>query len=201
MKYDFTLNEDQRRLVEKSLPLVRWTIRRYISSNESVTGLGLDDLYQEGCTALCRAAASYQPERGEFSTLAVTAIRNHLTEYCRKIAADTRNLPTLSLEAMAEEGREIEANGMGPPAAEDEALVRISIAQVLKSRKDRYTGSAKLGIEALELKVLEGRGVTEIARLYDSKPNEVGAWIARAAKKLREDATDGELYALGARSA
>ena len=46
MKYDFTLNEDQRRLVEKSLPLVRWTIRRYISSNESVTGLGFDDLYQ-----------------------------------------------------------------------------------------------------------------------------------------------------------
>ena len=62
-------------------------------------------------------------------------------------------------------------------------------------------GSARLGVEALELKVLDGCGVTEIARLYDSKPNEVGAWLARAAKKIREDATDGELYALGARSA
>lgn len=201
MKQHHPLNEDQRRLVEKSLPLVRWTIKRYISSNESVVGLGRDDLYQEGCAALCHAAASYLPDRGEFSTLAVTAIRNHLTEYCRKIAADTRNLPTLSLEAMAEEGREIEANGTGPPAPEEETLARISIEQVLGSRKNRYTGSARLGVEALELKVLDGCGVTEIARLYDSKPNEVGAWIARAAKKIREDATDGELYALGARSA
>ena len=201
MRQHHPLNDDQRRLVEKSLPLVRWTIKRYISSNESVAGLGRDDLYQEGCAALCHAAASYLPDRGEFSTLAVTAIRNHLTEYCRKIAADTRNLPTLSLEAMTEEGRESEMNGTGPPAPEDETLARISIEQMLGSRKNRYTGSARLGVEALELKVLDGCGVTEIARLYDSKPNEVGAWIARAAKKIREDATDGELYALGARSA
>lgn len=201
MRQHHPLNDDQRRLVEKSLPLVRWTIKRYISSNESVTGLGREDLYQEGCAALCHAAASYLPDRGEFSTLAVTAIRNHLTEYCRKIAADTRNLPDLSLEAMTEEGREIETSGTGPPEPEDETLARISIEQMLGSRKYRYTGSARLGVEALELKVLDGRGVTEIARLYNSKPNEVGAWIARAAKKIREDATDGELYALGARSA
>ena len=80
-------------------------------------------------------------------------------------------------------------------------LTHISIGQVRGNRKGLYTGSARLGVEALELKVLEGYGVTEIARLYDSKPNEVGAWISRAAKKIREDATDGELYALGARSA
>jgi len=200
-QHNWSLNESQRQLVEKSLPLVRWTIRQYIRSNESVTGLGFDDLYQEGCAALCRAAASYLPDKGEFSTLAVTVIRNHLIDYCGRIAATARNLPTLSLDAMAEEGHEIESNGTGPPGLEDEALERISIGQVLGSRKARYTGSAKLGIEALELKVLEGYGVTEIARLYGSKPNEVGAWIARAAKKIREDATDGELYALGARSA
>ena len=201
MRYDFIMNDDQRRLVEKSLQLVRWTVKRYISSNESVTGLGFDDLYQEGCVALCRAAASYQPEKGEFSTFAVTVIRNHLTEYCGKITANARNLPVVSLEALTENGREIETQGTGPPMTEDEVLTHISIGQVLGNRKSRYTGSARLGVEALELKVLDGYGVTEIARLYDSKPNEVGAWIARAAKKIREDATDGELYALGARSA
>ena len=77
MKCDRKLDEEQRALVEQALPLVSWTIRRYISSNESVAGLGFDDLYQEGCAALCRAAAAYLPDRGVFSTFAVTVIRNH----------------------------------------------------------------------------------------------------------------------------
>ena len=78
MKCDRKLNEEQRALVERALPLVSWTIRRYISSNESVAGLGFDDLYQEGCAALCCAAVAYLPDRGMFSTFAVTVIRNHL---------------------------------------------------------------------------------------------------------------------------
>ena len=54
MKCDRKLNEEQRTLVEQALPLVSWTIRRYISSNESVAGLGFDDLYQEGCAVRLR---------------------------------------------------------------------------------------------------------------------------------------------------
>lgn len=158
MKKDWTLSEDRHQLVEKSLPLVRWTISRFISCGSYADGLGFDDLYQEGCLALCRAAAAYRDDKGEFSTLAVTAIRNHLLEYCARIVTQARNLPTLSLEAMNEDGREIEANGTGPPAPEEETLARISIEQVLGSRKNRYTGSARLGVEALELKVLDGRG-------------------------------------------
>ena len=201
MKYDFTLNEGQRRLVEKSLPLVRWTIRRYISSNESVAGMGFDDLYQEGCAALCCAAMAYLPDRGMFSTFAVTVIRNHLIGYCRKIVAQARELPSVSLEELVEGGREIEVDETGLPAEGTDMVERISIEQTLRHRKNRYTGAAKLGVEALELKVLGGYGVTEIARFYGSKPNVVGAWMSRAAKKIRQDAADGELPEPSSRSA
>lgn len=84
---------------------------------------------------------------------------------------------------------------------EEDAIARLGVTQLLRNRRNRYAGVARRGVEALELKVLEGYGVTEIARLYNSKPNEVGAWISRAAKKIRKDITENELYMLGLWSA
>ena len=51
---------------------------------------------------------------------------------------------------------------------------------------------AKLGVEALELKI-KGYSGADIARLYHTKPNHVGAWIARAAEKFRQDAISADL--------
>ena len=45
---------------------------------------------------------------------------------------------------------------------------------------------ARLGVEALELKV-KGLNGTDIAKLYNVKPNQVGAWISRAAQKIRKE--------------
>ena len=52
-------------------------------------------------------------------------------------------------------------------------------------------------IEALELKVLLGYGVTDIARLYGTKANLVGAWMSKAVKQIRKDLTYAELETLG----
>ena len=41
-------------------------------------------------------------------------------------------------------------------------------------------------MEALALKV-KGYTGADIARMYHTKPNHVGAWISRAAEKLRGD--------------
>ena len=46
---------------------------------------------------------------------------------------------------------------------------------------------AQLGIEALELKI-RGYSGADIARLYHTEPNHVGAWISRAKAKLKKDA-------------
>lgn len=77
MSMEFTLNELQRRRVEDHLALVEQVLRRSIKTNETVDGMGHDDLYQEGCIALCRAAVSYREEMGAFPAYARTVIRNY----------------------------------------------------------------------------------------------------------------------------
>ena len=58
-----------------------------------------------------------------------------------------------------------------------------------------------MGIEALELKVLGGYGVTDIAKQYKAKPNLVGAWMTRAIKRIRADISREEIDALGVEKA
>lgn len=45
MSMEFTLNELQRRRVEDHLALVEQVLRRSIKTNETVDGMGHDDLY------------------------------------------------------------------------------------------------------------------------------------------------------------
>jgi len=60
------------------------------------------------------------------------------------------------------------------------------VEQVLEYGKRTYSGVAKLGVEALELKIA-GYSGTDTAKLYGVQPNHVGAWISRAAQKLKKD--------------
>lgn len=85
MSMEFTLNDLQRQRVEDHLALVEQVLRRSIKTNETVDGMGHDDLYQEGCIALCRAAVSYREEMGAFPAYARTVIRNYLLDRCREI--------------------------------------------------------------------------------------------------------------------
>ena len=87
-----------------------------------------------------------------------------------------------------------------PPVREEEVaqddseqwVSAIYVAQLLEHGKRHYSGVAKLGVEALELKI-KGYSGADIARLYHTKPNHVGAWIARAAEKFRQDAISADL--------
>lgn len=79
---------------------------------------------------------------------------------------------------------------------EETSLSKISVEQFFSERKAAYTGCARLGIEALELKVMDEYGVTDIAKLYQTKPNLVGAWISKATKKIREELTAAEYSTL-----
>ena len=90
---EFTLNDLQRQRVEDHLALVEQVLRRSIKTNETVDGMGHDDLYQEGCIALCRAAVSYREEMEHFPLTPeplseiicwIAAVRSNLREkICR----------------------------------------------------------------------------------------------------------------------
>lgn len=187
MRYDFTLTLEQQVLVEQNLSLVDKTIARYIHINENVCGLGYEDLCQEGRVALCRAAATYDGISAQFSTYATTLIRNHLLDCCKAVSAQLKNLPVLPLDVgTSEENR---PPGAPEPSVEDgmDTLIdHLDADALLSDCKRRYSGVARLGIEALELKIM-GYSGADIARLYHTKPNCVGAWISRAAQKIRKD--------------
>ena len=87
MKQNVVFTSDMDELVERFLPLIRWTIHSYIRCREDVVGLSYDDLVQEGCIALCGAVSSYQPDKGGLQTYAVTVVRNRLIDYCRDVMA------------------------------------------------------------------------------------------------------------------
>ena len=193
MKNPQAVTPDRQELVEKHLPLVRWVVLNYFCYNDSAVGLELDDLCQEGAVALCRAADTYKSGKTAFSTYAVKVIRNHLLSYCRNISTDMRHLPTVALN----EGDRDEENPQNSCEFEAESITNLCASDILRRRKGIYKGAARRGLEALELRVLQGYGVTDIAYLYGMKPNLVGAWISKAAKQMREDLTRTERETLG----
>lgn len=88
-------------------------------------------------------------------------------------------MPVVSLEKW-----DSEAARDGVPAWSGESS--LFVEQVLAYGKRAYSGVARLGVEALELKIA-GYSGADIAKLYGVQPNHVGAWISRAAKKLKKD--------------
>ena len=187
------MNGAQRALVEENLSLVTQTIVRHIRYNEDICDLGYDDLYQEGCWALCRAAMTYdQAERTPFSAYARPVIRNHLLDHCRRVLRQREHLPTVSLDVPVSE--DIPPPGQWLQNVDDQEAwdTQILVDQFLEHGRRTYTGVARLGVEALALKV-KGYTGADIARMYHTKPNHVGAWISRAVEKLRKDETAASL--------
>lgn len=187
MKLDFTLTREQQALVEAKLSVIDKTINLFINPDEDVCDLGRSDLYQEGAIALCKAVATYDGKSAQFDTYATAVIRNHLYNRCKAVNTRQRILPSVSLDA-----GDPDEDGPPPyrepftPDGVDELLGRIDTADLLADCKRRYTGVARLGVEALELKI-KGLSGADIARMYHTTPNNVGAWISRATQKIRRD--------------
>lgn len=200
MKNWIQMNEAQRALVEANLSLVGQTIARHIRYNEGICGMGYDDLYQEGCCALCRAAMTYDlAGQTPFSAYARPVIRNHLLDHCRRVQRQWEHLPTVSLDVPVSED-------IPPPeywlleVNDQEAWdAQILVDQLLEHGRRACTGVARLGVEALALKI-KGYTGADIARMYHTKPNHVGAWISRAAEKLRGDEAFAALLDRGAKA-
>lgn len=184
MKCEIILNDEQKRLVEANLHLVSKVIRCGIHVNESVCGLGYDDLFQEGCICLCRAAATYNENRSQFPTYACKVIHNGLLSYCRRVC----NAEKYTADLRIGDNGELMVLGriVALPDSVSQRIATIEALDILYSQRQRYRGITKRGIEALAMKI-QGMGVTEIAEVYRVPPSYVGAWISRAVGRLRKD--------------
>ena len=144
----FSLNAEQKILVEKNLDIVKFAIHKSIIFNDNLYGFAYDDLYQEGCIWLCKAAFSYNEARDvKFTTYAEKVVVNGLRTYCRLMYGKQKHY--VSLLARNETDNIIYA--VKQVASEDllnRLLEEQDIFQLLHSCKQQYTGTARLGIEA-----------------------------------------------------
>lgn len=176
------MTDYQRELVVQNMDLVEQTIKKRIKVLGEVL-LTHEDFYQIGCEALCRAAMSYRPEIGTFEPLACRAIYNAIIDHCRK--ENSNRYPKLEMDLECDSDS-YALTFLGTRDDLDEAIFFSDARDVLRNCKDKYSGITLRGIEALELKSL-GYSSRDIADRYDTKVNNVNAWISRARAKLRED--------------
>ena len=184
MKRNLRLTADQQLLIEENTNIVHWTILRRIRQNRRVCGLEYDDLFQEGCLWLCLAARTFRPGNVQFATYAKKVVYHGLVSHCRRVAARERHMTRPDTQEDADFLQE-----QGEDRRRDSYAAARSLAEtldLLERYKQNYAGTTRRGIEAMELQ-LQGMRLTDIAKQYDVPPNHVGAWISRAASKLREE--------------
>jgi RNA polymerase sigma factor (sigma-70 family) len=177
------LTDTQRRLVEDHLYVAHQVIHDRIVVNEQVYGFEYDDLFQEGCIWLCKAAVHYRPEKEvQFSTFAKKVITNGLKTYCRLMCNKQKRL--VSLPNYADPSEQIlSMDQFSSGLDRDQFESELDVFLLLQNLKRQYTGTTRWGIEAIEWKVKGYTGV-QIAAMYGVKPNHVGAWISRAVRKI-----------------
>lgn len=182
---NISLNRHQQELVSENLSVVKFAIHKNITANENLYGFEYDDLYQEGCIWLCKAAVSFDETRNiKFATYAEKVVTNGLNTYCRIMGSKQKH--QVDIQTDDEDGFSFELL----PAEDnlDTWFEEQDVLTLLQNLKQQYTGTARLGIEAIEWKV-KGFSGAEIAKMYGVKSNLVGAWISRAAAKLKKNHT------------
>ena len=179
MKCVKRLTAAQQRLVEENLTVVERVLRFDVQANPCVAGLGYEDLYQEGCIWLCKAALTFDPARGSFTPYARRVIQNGLVGYCRSLMGKQSHMvPLCEMESAVLTALEVQHS----VSCDTECETSLFLA----TAESQYSGVTRKGIHALALQV-SGMPLTAVATRMSAPPNHVSAWITRAVHKLRND--------------
>lgn len=179
------------RLVRDNLRLCGWIAKRF-----AWTGLEEDDLAQAAFFGLARAAATFEPERGSFSTWAWWWMRNHVQREVAQMRSTIRvpqyqpasaGPPTTSLAAPvgdAELGSTLLDLGAEPPAEGAWlSMLRADVREALATLRPRDA-------EVVELRFgINGAGhphtLEEVARRFGVTRERVRQIEGRALDRLR----------------
>ena len=176
------MTEYQRELVVSNLDIVERTIRTRIKVNGQALQT-YEDFYQIGCEALCRAAMDYKMEIGSFAPFGSRYVYNALIDHCRK----QNTLGSRKHDYVPESDCDNYAlDYFGQEEDFDDGIYLRDFSEAFNVCKNQYSGIARLGIEAIELKSL-GYTTREIAKQYGTTVNNVNAWISRARSKLKSN--------------
>lgn len=179
------------RLVRDNLRLCRWLARRFVG-----TGLDMDDLAQAAFFGLVRAAETYDPERGAFSSwffwhgrsaiqreVAQTRSTIRVPQY-QPASAGPRALSLAAPVGDAELGSLlVDGNSESPPDCAGRELLRETVATALGTLRPRDAEivSMRFGINGAEYP----HTLEEIARRFDLTRERIRQIEGRALDRLR----------------
>ena len=179
----YILTPDQQKLVEENLDLPDILLRTKIHPIETIRGMEFDELYQCGCLALCRAAATYDHST-QFRTYASRVVYNAMIDQCRTAQKHYGNM--LSYDAAVGDEEDSHSIFLQASDAVDDTVLVGELTKLLDEAKKTYKGAVLKGIEAIELQ-LKGYSGAEIARMYGVKNNNVTSWISKARSALGKE--------------
>lgn len=187
------LSNEQQRLIEDNLALVRKVISDKVHGAGSIGVFTYEDLYQIGCIGLCKAAYTdkyqyaynrenaYSGEETRFSTYAYRLIWNEICTmlgYATKARAESAVDPDDLSSLMG-----TDQTGIDDDIADAE--FRSALENVMNQAAESATGVTAKGIRALGY-MAQGYTSTEIAGMMGGVScHNVTAWVSRARKYLK----------------
>ncbi len=166
-------------IIEKNLPLVTYTLRKYFAPN----ACEWDDLFQEGCIGLIQAVDRFNPDLGyTFSTYACRLIWGRATNYLRDKTHSIRPprgaapMAVCSLDQESAEGLTLAA--IVPAAKTDDldTLIDFDFARQRLNGKER---------KAIDLKARRDLYQCEIGEALEVSQSQASRIIKKATDKLR----------------
>lgn len=165
---------DREQLIEQNIRLVGQVIKDKVHGVQRIGIYTYDDIFQIGCIGLCKAADTFCPGKGSFSTYAYIIIRNEIFD-----ALEYATLRRNREELFAAD----EMPGVVNKDPYEESLSELE--QALDDAMRNTCGVTSRGIEAIRLLAL-GYTHREIGeRMGGVSANNVTAWVARARKYLK----------------
>lgn len=153
MGESIALTGEQRRLVETNMGLVTWHIRRNVQGIDRPSrDREWDDLFQEGCLGLARAAATYDRDSGvAFTTFAVRRIQSAVNRALHT-AFETVRVPESQRGGLARKTVSMDLDALTKPVPArhrpDGAGDDDTIGDRLRSKYDRAVHRARESAKA-----------------------------------------------------
>jgi len=133
-----------------------------------------DDLFQIGCIGLCKAADTYKPGSGSFSTYAYVLIRNEIFDAIEYATLRRNREELVDFNTFPEAG-----------AQEPFPEMQYDLERILDEAQAQAGGVTAMGIAAIRM-LADGYTHREIGdRMGGASANNVSAWVARARKYLK----------------
>lgn len=169
-------------LLNENMSLIKLVVNTVTKKSRNLTRLiEMEDLYQDGCIAFCKACDTYNSEAGaSLQTYAVKVIKNAILDSLRKMEdpykeqhlEDLENVENMAIYECIEK-------------AEMSAIIDWANEQIENTKRYNVSQTVKNGLFAIQ-EMINGKEKKEIAEELGTNTRQLSVCISRARTHLKE---------------